>query len=89
MSTLPSEKFVRRSIISFLARKGWDRSLREKETAEHGVDIRVRHNQYSRYFYIETKGASSSKSARSVSETSFVYCLGQIITRMKVGKARY
>jgi hypothetical protein len=89
MSKIISERFVRRAIISFLARKGWDRGLREKETAEHGVDIKVRHNSYSRYFFIETKGESSSKSAKSVRETSFIYSLGQIITRMQVGAARY
>jgi len=84
-----SERFVRRAIINYLARKGWDRGLREKETAEHGVDIKVRHNKYSRYFFIETKGESSSRSAKSVREVAFVYSLGQIITRMKAGEARY
>lgn len=84
-----NERFVRRAIINYLARRGWDRGLREKETAEHGVDIKVRHNKYSRYFFIETKGESTSKSAKSVRETAFVYSLGQIITRMKTGAARY
>jgi len=84
-----NERFVRRAIINYLARKGWDRGLREKETAEHGVDIKIRHNKYSRYFFIETKGESTSKSAKSVRETAFVYSLGQIITRMKTGAARY
>ena len=84
-----SERFVRRAIINYLARKGWDRGLREKETAEHGVDIKVRHNRYARYFFIETKGESSSKSAKSGREVAFVYSLGQIITRMKAGNARY
>jgi hypothetical protein len=83
------ERFVRRAIITYLARRGWDRGLREKETAEHGVDIKVRHNRYARYFFIETKGESSSKSAKSVREVAFVYSLGQIITRMKTGNARY
>lgn len=84
-----NERFVRRAIITYLARRGWDRSLREKETAEHGVDIKVRHNKYSRFFFIETKGESISKSAKSVREVAFVYSLGQIITRMKAGAARY
>jgi len=84
-----SEKFVRRAIIKYLERKGWARNLREKERLEQGVDIRVRHNKYSRYFLIETKGESSAKSAKSMQETNFVYSLGQIITRMKAGKARY
>lgn len=89
MAKIISEKFVRRSIITFLSRKGWDRGLREKESAEHGVDIKVRHNKYPRYFFIETKGESSSKSAQSVREVAFVYSLGQVITRMKVGTTRY
>lgn len=84
-----AERIVRRAVITFLARKGWDRGLREKETAEHGVDIKVRHNKYARYFFIETKGESSSKSAKSVREVAFIYSLGQIITRMKAGNARY
>jgi len=84
-----SEKFVRRSIIKYLERKGWARNLREKETFEAGVDIRVRHNKYARYFLIETKGESHSKSARQVSEVAFVYSLGQIITRMKAVRSRY
>lgn len=89
MAKIISERFVRRAIINYLARKGWDRGLREKETAEHGVDIKVRHNKYSRYFFVETKGESSSKFAKSVREVAFVYSLGQIVTRMKVGGARY
>ena len=84
-----NERFVRRAIINYLGRKGWDRGLREKETAEHGVDIKVRHNRYSRYFFIETKGESRSKSVHAGRETAFVYSLGQIITRMKAGNARY
>lgn len=89
MPQVISERFVRRAIITYLARKGWDRGLREKETSEHGVDIKVRHNQYARYFFIETKGDSSCKSAKSAREVAFVYSLGQIVTRMKAGSARY
>lgn len=81
-----SEKFVRRSIIKYLERKGWARNLREKEKTEFGVDIRVRNNKFPRYFLIETKGESTSKSARQVNEVAFVYSLGQIITRMTTGR---
>lgn len=84
-----SEKFVRRAIRDWLFRNGWGRNYIEKETHEQGVDIKVCHNKYSRYFFIETKGESSAKSAKSQKETAFVYSLGQIITRMKVGSARY
>ena len=89
MPKVLSERNVRHAIRDFLSRNGWNRGCREKETHEPGVDLKVRHNNYSRYFLIETKGESSAKSARSMSETAFVYSLGQIITRMNVGKARY
>ena len=82
-----SERFVRRSIQTWLFRNGWGWNYREKETHEHGIDIQVQDNStpnHSRRFFIEIKGASSSKSARQVSESSFVHVLGQIITRMKV-----
>lgn len=84
-----SEREVRRAIIKYLQRKGWARNLREKETAEHGVDIQVRHNDYSRYFLIETKGESTAKHKASGNEAAFVYSLGQIITRMNTGATRY
>lgn len=89
MKELISEKFVRRAIRDWLFRNGWGRNYVEKETHEQGVDIKVCHNKYSRYFFIETKGESSAKSAKSQKETAFVYSLGQIITRIKVGNARY
>ena len=91
MNKYLTEKFVRRAIINYLSRKGWGKNLREKETTEHGVDIQVRHNKYARYFFIETKGEADPrkvKSYRQQKEVSFVYALGQIITRMKT-KARY
>lgn len=89
MEKLINEKFVRRAIRDWLFRNGWGRNCIEKETHEQGVDIKVCHNKYSRYFFIETKGESVAKSASSQKETAFVYSLGQIITRMKAGNARY
>lgn len=82
-----SEKFVRRAIKDWLFKNGWNWNYTEKETREKGVDIRVqdgRNKKHARYFFIETKGESSAKSAKSMNETSFVYVLGQIITRMNV-----
>lgn len=84
-----SERHVRRAIRDYLFRTGWGRNYQETETHERGVDIRVRHNTYARYFLIETKGESSAKSAKSQRETAFVYSLGQIITRMQAPRARY
>jgi hypothetical protein len=86
------ERFVRRAIRDWLFRNGWGFQYKEKETHEQGVDIQVRDNitpHHSRYFFIETKGESKSKSARQVSEVAFVYSLGQIVTRMKVVDARH
>ena len=49
---------------------------------DRGIDIWVRHNDYARYFLIETKGEGK---IRQVNESTFVHSLGQIITRMKTG----
>jgi len=87
MKKIITEKFVRRAIRDWLFRNGWGYQYKEKETHEQGVDIQVRDNitpYHSRYFFIETKGESLAKSAKSITETSFIFVLGQIITRMKV-----
>ena len=85
MKTLLSEKFVKQSIIKWLFRNGWGRNLEVGELRDKGVDIRVRHNNYARYFLIETKGESKIRQGQ---EVAFVYSLGQIVTRMKTN-ARY
>jgi len=86
-----NERFVKNSIIKWLSRKGYNLRLQAKETKEHGIDIKVRHNKYGRYFIVEVKGdpnPDSYKWVRSGRETAFNYVLGQIITRMK-HKAKY
>lgn len=90
MAKILDEKFVRRAIIDFLARKSWGRNLREKATDEHGVDISVWHNKYQRRFLIEIKGDSKSKikAPRSRQEVNFNIALGQILTRIKVEKGK-
>ncbi len=86
MGKFLSEKFVKQSIIKWLFWNGWGRNLEVGELRDRGVDIRVRHNNYARYFLIETKGEGK---IRQTGEVAFVYSLGQIVTRMRVGKARY
>lgn len=86
MEDLVSEKFVKQSVIKWLFKNGWGRNLQVGELRDRGVDIRVRHNDYARYFLIETKGEGK---IRQADEVAFVYSLGQIITRMKAGRARY
>lgn len=81
------EEFVKTSIIKFLSRNEWGTNLQFGPLTERGVDIKVCHNRYSRYFLIETKGEGE---CRASAENSFVYSLGQIVTRMKTtGKTRY
>ena len=88
-----TEEFVKNSIIKFLSRNEWGTNLQFGTLRERGVDIKVRHNRYSRYFLIECKGqgkSSNTKSNNSQKEVAFVYSLGQIITRMKTsGSTRY
>lgn len=75
-----TEEFVKNSIIKYLSRKEWGTNLHFGSLRERGVDIRVRHNRYSRYFLIECKGQGVG---RGSSEVAFIYSLGQIISRMK------
>lgn len=80
------EDFVQNKIIEWLSRNDW-RLVKLATLSEAGVDIKARHNKYSRYYLIECKGTNGSSSGN---EVAFVYSLGQIITRMNTsGKTRY
>lgn len=81
MEKLLAESFVQKSIIEYLFRKGWSRNLRSKNGKEHGVDIKVRHNRYARYWLIEVKGERHL-------ESNFYHSLGQIISRMKTKRKK-
>ncbi len=82
-----SEDFVKNAIIKYLSRNEWGTNLQFGGLRERGVDIKVRHNRYSRYFLIECKGQGIG---RGSNEVAFVYSLGQIISRMNTsGKTRY
>ncbi len=85
MAKLLTERFVQESIVEYLSRKGWSRNLRSKSEKEHGVDIKVRNNKFSRYWLVEVKGDASktAKYPRSHREVNFNLAIGQIITRMK------
>lgn len=83
------EEFVKRAAIKWLTRNEWGTNLEFGDLRDKGIDIKVRHNRYSRYFLIETKGEGISKSWRSQNETNFVYGLGQLVTRMNTSGARY
>ena len=81
-----TEEFVKTSVIKFLTNKGWSKNLQYGSLKTHGVDIKVTNAKYSRPFFIETKGASGTKSSF---ENAFIHSLGQIATRMQSPKARY
>ena len=85
-----TERNVRRAVIEWLFRNGYSRNLREKSTDEHGVDIRIRHNRYARYFVLEVKGepGRDTRYAESLRGAYLVQALGQLATRMDTA-ARY
>ena len=66
-----------------MSRNGWG-YFEYDELHTHGVDIKARKGK--RFIFIEAKGESKIRSGNKV---SFVYNLGQIVTRMKVINARY
>jgi len=82
-----TEEFVQKQIEKYLYNKGWNHNLKSKGLHDHGCDIVVsdgNNKNKARRFYIECKGKSYSKSAKSVAETNFLFCLAQLVTRMKV-----
>jgi len=87
---LLSEDFVQDKIIEYLNQNGWSKNLKSKTLKEHGVDIKVRNNKFSRYFLIEVKGDASptAKFPKSHREVNFNLGLGQIITRMGTDRKR-
>jgi hypothetical protein len=87
-----TENFVQKSLIKYLKKNGWSKSLKGAELWEHGVDIKVRNNQFARYWLIEVKGDPSItvKSPVGSQSSSFNSAVGQIITRMhRNGKRGY
>lgn len=82
-----TEEFIQKQIEKYLHNRGWNHNLRSKALHEHGCDIVVSdgNNKYkARRFFIECKGRSYSKHARSIADTNMLYGLGQLVTRMKV-----
>ncbi len=82
-----TETEIQNKIIDYLGAKGWNHKLVSKGLREHGADIVVRDNNNkhkARYLFVECKGESQAKSARSITETVWLYALGQLVTRMKV-----
>lgn len=85
-----TEDFVQSCVIRHLEENGWSKSLKSKELWEQGVDIKVRNNNFARYWLIEAKGDPSVKviNPSGSQSSSFNSALGQIITRMHRNGAR-
>lgn len=84
-----TEPFIAEQIIKFLVNKkngNWHKEkVEESSLHEHGVDIKlVGGKRNSEYFFIECKGKSYSKSAKSINKEVWLNSLGQIVTRMHV-----
>jgi hypothetical protein len=72
-----TENFVKDCMLKWLSANGWG-YFQFGDLHDKGVDIKAKHHQYGRYFFIETKGDKHH-------EVNFVYSLGQIVSRMKAG----
>lgn len=82
-----TEDFFQKRVEAYLISKGWDHNLKSKGLREHGCDIVVsdgNNKNKARRFYIEAKGRSYARSARSIADTNFLFALGQLVTRMSV-----
>ena len=87
-----TETFVQGSLIKYLKKHGWGKSLKSRELWEHGVDIKVRNDKFARYWLIEVKGDPSLQvvSPGGIRSGTFNSALGQIVTRMhRNGKRVY
>ena len=87
MSEKITENFVKKQIIDFMINKekgNWHREkVEEKDLYQHGVDLKLvggKHN--SEYFFVECKGKSYAKSAKTINKENWIIALGQIVTRM-------
>lgn len=86
-----TEEIVVNKIKDFLINKengNWhEDKVKESKLHGHGVDIMlVGGKRNSEYFFIECKGKSYSKSAKSVNKEGWLNALGQIVTRMTTSR---
>ena len=89
MNNLLTEEFIVEKIIEFMINKedgNWhEERVQKSDLHKHGVDIKlVGGKRNSEYFFIECKGKSYAKSAKSANKEGWLNALGQIITRMDV-----
>ncbi len=86
---LLKETFVQKQVIKYLAEvKGFNEPIKPTGLREHGVDIKMKHKTYGRYFLVECKGDPSEKvkSPEGWRSSAMNSALGQIITRMHTNR---
>ena len=84
-----TEEVIIKQIIKFMINKengNWhEDKIFKSDLHKHGVDIKlIGGKRNSEYFFIECKGKSYAKSAKSINKEVWLNALGQIITRMHV-----
>lgn len=81
------ETFVQQRIIEYLARKGYT-PIKPKGLRMHGVDVKMKHKAYGRYYLVECKGdpGKKVKSPEGSRNSIMNSAIGQIITRMHTRK---
>ena len=84
-----NEQFIVNKVVEIMLNKengNWNKEkVKKSDLHQHGVDIKlVGGKRNSEYFYIECKGKSYAKSAKSINREGWLNALGQIITRMNV-----
>ena len=82
----PYEQFIHETMIMYLEGKGYTKVVNASKLWEHGVDIKVRNKDYSRYWIIEVKGPGSRQAMRV---NYFIAILGETLQRMTDSNARY
>jgi len=90
MPKLLSELFVQKSIRNYLLKRGYGENTENTGLRVHGVDIKVKHKKYGRYYLIEVKGDPSADviSPEGSRNSCMNSALGQIITRMHTQRKR-
>ncbi len=78
---LTDEEEIEDAVVENLEEGGWER---QKENKKHGVDIRMWHNEWRKYWFIEVKRKYSD---RSNTYKYTAMAIAQVIYRMNQKKA--
>lgn len=84
------ELFVQKCVRKHLLKSGFGKDLTNTELREHGVDIKVKHKNYGRYYLVEAKGDPTPevKYPEGWRSSAMNSALGQIITRMHTNRRK-